>query len=130
MKKKTVGCPCNDRSEKYTDCCGRYLDDGEVAFTAEILMRSRYTAYVFGREDYLLATWHNNTRPVSLDLENGPRSQWLGLEVKRYEQLNSDRAVVEFVARYKVNGRVHRLHEISYFLREKKRWFYVNGDIK
>lgn len=129
MDMKTVKCPCSDGSKKYTDCCGRYLDGGETAPTAEALMRSRYTAYTFGREDYLLATWHNSTRPALLDLESGPKSKWLGLELKRYERLDSDHAVVEFMARYKINGRAHRLHEVSRFVREAQRWLYVNGDI-
>lgn len=129
MEKKTKGCPCSGGSKRYTDCCGRFLDGGEAIPTAEALMRSRYTAYTLGREDYLLATWCYRTRPASLELSNGPHSKWLGLEVRRYEQLDSDHAVVEFVARYKVNGRAHRLHEISRFVRETGQWFYVNGDI-
>lgn len=115
--------------KKYTDCCGRYLDSGEITPTAEALMRSRYTAYTLGRKDYLLATWHHNTRPDSLELEGEPRSNWLGLEVKRHEQAEPDHAVVEFVARYKVGGRAYRLHEISRFVREAGQWFYVDGDV-
>ncbi len=128
MDKQTILCPCGS-NEKYTDCCGRYLHGGEAAPTAETLMRSRYTAYTLGREDYLLATWHRSTRPASLELASEPRSKWLGLEVVRHEQPNQDHAVVEFVARYKVSGRAHRLHEISSFVCEAKRWFYVDGDI-
>ncbi|WP_051049052.1 YchJ family protein [Nitrosospira lacus] len=115
-------------NEKYADCCGRYLDGGEAAPTAEALMRSRYTAYTLGREDYLLATWHHGTRPASLELEGKPR-KWLALEVRRHEQSEPDHAVVEFVARYKVSGRAHRLHEISRFVREAGQWFYVDGDL-
>ena len=29
-------------------------------------MRSRYTAYTLGNEDYLLSTWHPSTRPESV----------------------------------------------------------------
>lgn len=129
MDTKTVECPCSSGSKKYTNCCGRYLDGGEAAPTAEALMRSRYTAYALDRKDYLLATWHNSTRPALLDLENGPKTKWLGLELKRCERLDSDHAVVEFVARYKINGRAHRLHEISRFVRKGQQWLYVNGDI-
>ena len=121
--------PCVGRHKSYADCCGHYLDNGEIAPTAEALMRSRYTAYTLGREDYLLATWHYSTRPASLALASQPLSKWLGLEVRRHEQLEPDYAVVEFVARYKVDGRAHRLHEISRFLREADRWFYLDGDI-
>ncbi|SCY31944.1 SEC-C motif-containing protein [Nitrosospira sp. Nl5] len=119
-------------SKRYADCCGRYIDLGEPAPTAEALMRSRYTAYALGRGDYLLATWHHGTRPASLELAQlaeDPRRIWLGLEVRRHEQLEPDHAVVEFVARYKIEGRAHRLHETSRFLRKAGRWFYVDGDI-
>ena len=118
------------QAKTYADCCGRYLDDGEAAPTAEALMRSRYTAYTLSREEYLLATWHRSTRPDSLELASAPRSQWLGLEVRRHEQRGADHAVVEFVARYKVGGgRAHRLHEISQFVCEAGQWFYMNGNI-
>jgi SEC-C motif-containing protein len=36
---------------------------------------------------------------------------------------------VEFVARYKVQGKAHRLHERSRFVRQEGRWFYVDGDV-
>ena len=129
MAMKTKDCPCSNCSIRYADCCGRYLDGGAAIPTAEALMRARYTAYTLGREDYLLATWCHSTRPALLELAKGPRSKWLGLEVRRHEQLDSDHALVEFVARYKVNGRAHRLHEISRFVREAGQWFYVNGEI-
>lgn len=129
MTKKTRRSPLGKGIGKdYAGCCGRYLEDGEVAPTAEILMRSRYTAYTLGRNDYLLATWHHSTRPASLEPGGEPR-KWLGLEVRRDEQPAPDHAVVEFVARYKVAGRAHRLHEISRFVREAGRWYYVDGDI-
>ncbi len=121
--------PLESANKKYADCCSRYLDDGKVAPTAEALMRSRYTAYTLNREDYLLATWHHSTCPASLELTSEPRKKWLGLEVKRHEQPESNHALVEFVARHKVNGRAHRLHEISRFVREAGQWFYVDGDI-
>ncbi|MCX7184627.1 MAG: YchJ family metal-binding protein [Nitrosospira sp.] len=129
MATKTILCPCGGGNKEYAECCGRYLDGGETAPTAEALMRSRYTAYTLGREDYLLTTWHSSTRPTALELTSAPRSQWLGLEVKRHEQPQPDQAVVEFVARYKVGGRAHRLHEISRFVREAGQWLYVDGAI-
>ena len=92
-------------------------------------MRSRYTAYTLGREDYLLATWYHGTRPASLELAREPGRKWLGLEVRRHELSGADNAVVEFVARYKVGGRAHRLHEISRFVREAGQWCYVDGAI-
>ncbi len=129
MKTKIIDCPCSGGGKNYADCCGRYLDDGEKIPTAEALMRSRYTAYTLLREDYLLATWCQSTRPASLGLASEPRSKWIGLEVRRHEQLDSNQAVVEFVARYKVGGRAYRLHESSRFVRKAGQWFYVNGEI-
>lgn len=88
-------------------------------------MRSRYSAYVLKLEDYLLATWHIDTRPASLGLE-ADTVKWLGLEVKRHQESGGE-AMVEFVARYKAGGRAQRLHEISRFVREDAAWLYVDG---
>jgi SEC-C motif-containing protein len=91
-------------------------------------MRSRYSAYVLGLKDYLLATWHATTRPATLELETKLPTQWLGLEIKRFETTGAETAVVEFVARYKIGGRAHRLHETSRFVQEAGIWFYLDGD--
>ena len=91
-------------------------------------MRSRYCAFVLGNEPYLLATWHASTRPKSLDLFEEPQTRWLGLEIKRHENTDNDSAIVEFVARYKIAGRAYRLREISRFIRENGRWYYIDGD--
>jgi len=114
-------CPCGS-GLAYAACCGP-LHAGAPAATAEALMRSRYTAYVQLNEPYLLATWHASTRPATLDLA---LTKWIGLTVKRHET-RGEEAVVEFVARYKLNGRAHRLHETSRFVREDGRWCYVDG---
>jgi len=92
-------------------------------------MRSRYTAYTLLREDYLLATWQASTRPATLSLADESQTKWIGLELKRHEQQDADHAIVEFVAKYKVNGKAHRLHEVSRFLREAGQWFYVDGEL-
>ncbi|TAJ78854.1 MAG: hypothetical protein EPO42_07135 [Gallionellaceae bacterium] len=127
MKKQSPLCPCGS-NKPYTDCCARYVDGKETTPTAEALMRSRYTAYTMLREDYLLATWHPSTRPSALGLAENEATKWLDLDVKRHEQQGTDRAIVEFGARYKVHGRAHRLHEVSRFVREEGLWFYVDGE--
>ena len=118
-------CPCGS-GRAYTRCCGTY-HDGEDAPTAEALMRSRYSAYVRRLEPYLLDTWHAGTRPPSLDLNQDGTTRWLGLEIRRHERTGPDSAIVEFVARYKIAGRVFRLHEISRFIHENGRWYYIDG---
>ncbi len=90
-------------------------------------MRSRYSAFVRDQLDYLLATWHASTRPDSL-APNEPGLKWLGLDVKQHVQQDADHATVEFVARSKLGGRAHRLHETSRFVREDGRWFYLDGN--
>lgn len=122
-------CACSS-NKKYKECCGLFIDGNTLPATAELLMRSRYTAYTLLREDYLLATWHASTRPEKLGLVEEKNSQWLGLQVKRHEQQDETHALVEFVARYKTGGRAQRLHEVSRFIREGERWFYVDGDIE
>jgi SEC-C motif-containing protein len=91
-------------------------------------MRSRYCAYVLQDEAYLLATWHATTRPARLHLSDGPRTQWLGLEVRRHVATGEDNAIVEFIARFKIGGRAERLHETSRFVCQDCRWFYVDGE--
>ncbi|HTV85120.1 MAG TPA: YchJ family metal-binding protein [Dyella sp.] len=119
-------CPCGNNAG-YAHCCGP-LHGGAIAHTAEVLMRSRYSAYVMKREDYLLATWHPSTRPASLKLAaQQPAPTWLGLDVKRHE-VHGERAVVEFVARLRYGGgKAQRMHEISSFVREQDRWYYLDG---
>ena len=88
-------------------------------------MRSRYSAYVIGLLDYLLATWHVSSSPGDLEL---PPVKWLGLEV-RHAQTAGDAGVVEFVARCKEGGRAQRMHETSRFMREDGRWYYIDGQM-
>ena len=121
-------CHCGS-GKPYAACCGRLHSGAENAASAEALMRSRYSAYVLKLEDYLLATWHPDTRPAELDLA-ADDSKWLGLEVKKHAAQDDIHATVEFVARYRIAGRGYRLHEISRFVREDGRWFYLDGDLK
>ena len=122
--KKTSADACACGGGAYATCCGRFLDQGGTPETAEQLMRSRYTAYVRGNDAWLRQTWHPDTCPEGAISDAS--SKWLGLEVRRHEQ-HGDEASVEFVARYKVGGRAHRLHEVSRFVREQGRWIYVDG---
>ena len=135
-------CPCghaigakNPAVRRYADCCGRWHAGPQhlQAPDAEALMRSRYSAYVLGLADYLQATWHPDTRPTTLDL-NEPGLRWLGLTVKRHERVDGTHAVVEFVARSKLGGRAHRLHETSRFelsdaAGSPARWLYLDGEL-
>jgi SEC-C motif domain protein len=107
-----------------------YHTGSAIPPSAEALMRSRYTAYVLANTAYLKATWHPECLPTSFALDEQERVQWLGLQVKRHEASDDNHAVVEFVARYKINGRAHRLHEVSRFVREQGRWWYQDGAVE
>jgi SEC-C motif-containing protein len=124
LKPHTLACPCGS-NKTYDNCCQPY-HRGLAAPTAEALMRSRYSAYVLQLEEYLLRTWHPDTRPDHLGLENYTRTKWLGLSVKRHELEEPDSAIVEFIARYKVGGKAEKLHETSRFLQINHEWFYVD----
>jgi len=93
-------------------------------------MRSRYSAFVMRDADYLLKTWHPDTRPQTLLLDEEPPPKWLELTIKRTADIDEQHAEVEFVARYKINGRAFRMHETSRFVRIDGRWFYLEGELK
>jgi len=127
-------CPCgrlagSQKPVACEQCCGRFINDfaETPAPDAESLMRSRYSAFVLQRADYLLATWHTSRRPSGISFDPGVK--WLGLEVRQHRPLDDTHAEVEFVARQKSPGNpALRLHERSRFLREDRRWYYVDGD--
>lgn len=121
------GCPCG-RNAEYSHCCGRYLVGGETPETAEQLMRSRYCGFVTCDESYLLSTWHPETRPSGVRFDE--KQRWLGLSVRATEAggVGDVSGTVEFVARYKIDGKGHRLHEISRFEKVDSRWYYLDGE--
>ena len=115
----------------FGQCCGKYLDghalNGPFPEDAHTLMRSRYTAFVLEREDYLRATWDATQRPTEVPFEAGVK--WLGLEVRSLRTLDESHAEVEFIARQKpAHGAAVRLHERSRFERSGVHWQYVDGD--
>jgi len=121
-------CPCGLPAD-YAACCGRY-HAGEAAPDAERLMRSRYSAYVRQLADYLRLTWHPDTRPAELSLDEAPgqRTQWLGLTVNEHSITGPDSAEVRFTARYRIGGgSAVRMNEHSRFLRIDGRWYYLDA---
>lgn len=122
-------CPC-DSGQPYAQCCGRWHEGPQQlqAPDAATLMRSRYSAYVLDLREYLLATWHPSHRPADLPPPE-PGLRWLGLQLKQHSSTGLDTAEVEFVARSKLGGRAHRLHETSRFVREGGRWYYTEGSL-
>lgn len=118
-------CYCN--SEKpFKDCCEPYLKGLKKAPTAEVLMRSRYSAYATHQADYLVATTHvsqrNNYTREDILLWAISNS-WQKLEV-----LKSTETTVEFKAYYLDQNKAAQIHhEFSTFKQEEGDWYYVDG---
>ncbi|RDH82402.1 MAG: hypothetical protein DIZ80_08895 [endosymbiont of Galathealinum brachiosum] len=118
-------CPCGSKKNA-TECCLVFIDKIQIAPTAELLMRSRYTAYALEKSAYILDTWHNSTRPQSMELDSSV--EWTGLTVLNCDMEKADVAYVEFIARFNNSGTVGEMHERSRFFLEGNCWFYVDGE--
>ena len=101
--------------------------DGTVG-TAELLMRSRFSAFALADEAYLLRTWHPATRPASVDFD--PRMRWTGLEILGKTGGGPFHTVgtVEFCAHYRVGGRADVMRENSSFTRMDGAWVSVGPE--
>ncbi len=120
-------CPCG--SDKPLDaCCGPY-HDGAPAPTAVALMRSRYSAFVLRKGQYLsdsLSEGQKADFDVAEFEASADETKWLGLEIRKMEAggETDDTGTVEFVARYKSKGGPVVHHERAIFTREDGRWVF------
>jgi SEC-C motif-containing protein len=118
-------CYCGS-SETFENCCEIYIKEIQKPATAEVLMRSRYSAFATGEADYLVATTHSSTRKFhkkSDILAWSKSNQWIKLEV-----IASTETTVTFKAYYldyQFKAQIH--HEHSTFTFENGTWFYVDG---
>ncbi len=84
-------------------------------------MRSRYAAYALADSDYVRRTWHPDTVPSDLDLNDGVK--YTGLRIHRAEE-----SEVEFTASMKgPGGQAHRMRERSRFVQWDGRWVYLDA---
>ena len=116
-------CPCGS-DRPLPDCCGRY-HHGEPAPSPEALMRSRYSAFALDLTEYLRETWHSSTRPSSLPSDDATR--WRRLEILDHDQ-QDDRGHVHFRATFQEGRRWGVLEEVSRFVCEEGRWYYLDGE--
>jgi SEC-C motif-containing protein len=133
-------CPCGS-GKLGNACCDPLLAGERRAETALELMRSRYSAYVRGNVDYLLATHavDEDAGPVApsarrREIEIFTRATlWLGLEILATERGGKRDAegIVEFVAAGVTRGKPFRQHERSRFRRSSDgAWLYVDGELR
>ncbi|MEE9407752.1 MAG: YchJ family metal-binding protein [Polaribacter sp.] len=120
-----MNCPCNP-SNLYDDCCKKAHQNIHSVTTAEILMRSRYSAFVLANIDYLQKSHHSATRPSKYEkkeiLSWTKSVEWVKLNV-----LNSTKNTIEFKAYFKENGSLNVIHENSFFVKENNHWVYKNA---
>ena len=122
-----INCHCGSH-QTFEDCCEPVISGQKIAQTAEQLMRSRYSAFVEQNQQWLLDSWHPQTRPSRVSFDSNQR--WIGLSIKNTldGQAHQSTGQVEFVARFKINGKAVRLRENSYFERVNGLWLYRRGD--
>ena len=140
----------------YKDCCQPYHDslchkevdqaDGIYADSAERLMRTRYSAFVLIKPEYIVKT----TLPVQQNLLDinaieswATETDWAGLEiVKHTPKLGKRHAQVEFKAYFNIKDNTTSLeeklqahHELSTFVKVTNkanhdvRWYFLDPTV-
>lgn len=122
-------CPCGS-GISLADCCLMVMNDHQLAKTPEILMRSRYTAFVIENATYLLNTWAPATRPAKLDFAE--KIRWLNLNVinSALSSKNEDEGWVEFETSLVTRHDLVKMQEKSYFIKKNNLWLYHSGDLQ
>ena len=158
-------CPCQinptaetaDAPLSYKDCCQPYHDafyndevdkaDGIKAETAERLMRTRYSAFVLIKPEYIVKT----TVPAQQALLDvaaieswAKETDWAGLEIVEHTpKLGKRHAQVEFKAYFKspeetsggLEEKTQAHHELSTFVKVKDkanndaRWYFLDPTV-
>ena len=90
-------------------------------------MRSRYTAFVLKRSDYLLASWHPDTRPSRIRFDD---TRWLALDIIGLNQGSATQhtGTVTFRAAFMDSGECKVLQECSRVEKLDNSWYYRDGD--
>jgi SEC-C motif-containing protein len=128
---KLSQCSCGS-SKDYGECCGPIIA-GMPALTAEVLMRSRFTAFARGDLDHIERTYAKAERGKVSAAGAGSSSEveWVGLQILDTIAGGADdnNGIVEFAARFRSGGRVEVHRERSNFCREEGQWVYVDGAV-
>jgi SEC-C motif domain protein len=115
----------------YEECCGLFLAGEKQATTAEVLMRSRFTAFTKHDAAYILKTWEPTKRPSKVDFPENSVT-WKRLEILNTKKGGDKdvKGIVEFKAYYLLNHEEYVVHEISRFRKDQGRWYYLDGAVK
>lgn len=119
-------CPCHSH-KPYSTCCAPY-HRSHNAPTPLALMRSRYSAYVLGNAEYIIATTHPDHPDSALPLPER-RKQLKHFcrttTFKNLEILESTETTVTFKATLFYNNQDASFTEKSAFCQLNGRWLYV-----
>lgn len=130
MSSSSELCPCGSKKD-FSLCCQPLLTGERTAETPEQLMRSRFTAFYRGDAwDYVLKTWHPDTRPSVTAAELAEESRlakWERLEI-RDTKMDGDKGEVTFCAWYRDQTGLHPHIERSQFVRYNGEWVYTTGE--
>ncbi|MCW2949083.1 MAG: hypothetical protein JWN41_96 [Thermoleophilia bacterium] len=119
-------CPCGSGRPR-SECCQPVLDRQRDADTAEALMRSRYTAFVVNDVDWIMDSHHPDT-VAEIDRDEvanwSGQSEWLGLTIRDTRDGGPDdsEGIVDFRARYRLDGREVNHVERARFVRADGAW--------
>ena len=125
-------CPCESK-RTYDKCCEPYILGRKVPETAELLMRSRFSAYAMNMAEYLVATTAAEERE-KLDVDELGRYcravKCISLKVLETQggKGGDETGVVVFHAKLLINGKRMLHREKSRFVREEGRWAYLDGE--
>lgn len=120
-------CRCGAAVAYSSHCDKVHRSGAGLGVDAEDLMRARYSAYVLHLGEFLLASWHPDTRPKHLSFD--PAIEWLGLEIVDTEAGGAleTTGIVEFKAQFRRGGENLELRERSTFERLDGSWVYVGS---
>jgi SEC-C motif-containing protein len=127
---ENIPCLCGSGLD-YAKCCARYHTGEALPLTAEILMRSRFSAYARRDAAYLLATWEDAKKPKMIDFSK-ETAEWQRLQIISTKKGGAadNKGLVEFKAFYRQDNADCYLHELSQFVKVAQQWLYVDGHIK
>ena len=132
-----MNCPCGS-GKIFVQCCELYLKNKAVPDTAELLMRSRYTAFTQVDVDYLKKTLAPESRgdfDATSTKQWAQNARWKGLKIISTHKggLDDKKGTVEFIATYQTDpengGEVLEHHEVSQFRKsDNGQWLFVEGE--
>lgn len=128
-----MNCPCGT-GLTYENCCEVYIKGDKMPETAELLMRSRYTAFAKAEVKYLEKTLAPESRgdfDAASTRKWAEQATWKGLKIMSTSggTASDKKGTVEFVATYSADGQGLDHHEVAQFRKaDSGQWYFVDGD--